>query len=126
MTVGYASGVIPRIPLNLVLLKGVHVLGFQFQDVARRRVRRNEAELRELLATGRAAPHIGAVYPAGRNRARAAPGRRREGRRQGADRRQLAGMRSAATDGVAITPQRNVSVALTEPASGGGGQRLGS
>ena len=29
VTVGYASGVIPRIPLNLVLLKGVHVLGFQ-------------------------------------------------------------------------------------------------
>ncbi|MGV0599721.1 NADPH:quinone oxidoreductase family protein, partial [Mycolicibacterium pulveris] len=33
VTVGYASGVIPRIPLNLVLVKGVHVLGFHFQDV---------------------------------------------------------------------------------------------
>ena len=30
VTVGYASGVIPRIPLNLVLLKGIHILGFQF------------------------------------------------------------------------------------------------
>ena len=39
VTVGYASGVIPRIPLNLVLVKGVHVLGFQFQDVAARRIR---------------------------------------------------------------------------------------
>ena len=57
VTVGYASGVIPRIPLNLVLVKGVHVLGFQFQDVP------NEDELRELLATGKVAPHIGAVYP---------------------------------------------------------------
>ena len=35
VTVGYASGVIPRIPLNLVLVKGIHVLGFQFQDVPR-------------------------------------------------------------------------------------------
>ncbi len=63
VTVGYASGVIPRIPLNLVLVKGVHVLGFQFQDVAPDEFDRNEAELRELLITGRATPHIGAVYP---------------------------------------------------------------
>ena len=34
VTVGYASGSVPRIPLNLVLLKGVHVLGFQFIDFA--------------------------------------------------------------------------------------------
>ena len=63
VTVGYASGVIPRIPLNLVLVKGVHVLGFQFQDVAADEFARNEAELGELLATGKVAPHIGAVYP---------------------------------------------------------------
>ncbi|MFY9918409.1 MAG: NADPH:quinone oxidoreductase family protein [Mycobacterium sp.] len=63
VTVGYASGVIPRIPLNLVLVKGAHVLGFQFQDVAPDEFDRNEAELRELLITGRATPHIGAVYP---------------------------------------------------------------
>lgn len=63
VTIGFASGVIPRIPLNLVLVKGVHVLGFQFQDVAPDEFDRNEAELRELLITGRATPHIGAVYP---------------------------------------------------------------
>jgi NADPH2:quinone reductase len=63
VTVGYASGVIPAIPLNLVLVKGVHVLGFQFRDVAPDEFARNEAELGEMLATGRAAPHIGAVYP---------------------------------------------------------------
>ena len=40
MTVGYASGTIPRIPLNLVLLKGVRVLGFQFRDFATHRARR--------------------------------------------------------------------------------------
>ena len=66
VTVGYASGVIPRIPLNLVLLKGVHVLGFQFIDFARHapdELRRNEAELVDLLAAGRVVPHIGATFP---------------------------------------------------------------
>ncbi len=63
VTIGYASGVIPRIPLNLVLVKGIHVMGFQFQDVPPDEFTRNEAELRELLATGAVRPHIGAVYP---------------------------------------------------------------
>lgn len=63
VTVGYASGVIPRIPLNLVLLKGVHVLGFHFQDVASDEFDRNESELRDMRASGRVTPHIGAVYP---------------------------------------------------------------
>ena len=63
VTIGYASGVIPRIPLNLVLVKGVTVLGFQFQDIPPDEFVRNEDELRELLATGTVSPHIGAVYP---------------------------------------------------------------
>lgn len=65
MTVGYASGVIPRIPLNLVLLKGAAILGFQFRDFALHApddCRRNEDELMELFVTHRIAPHIGAVY----------------------------------------------------------------
>ena len=33
VTVGFASGDIPRIPLNLVLVKGVTCSGFKFQDV---------------------------------------------------------------------------------------------
>jgi NADPH2:quinone reductase len=63
VTVGFASGVIPRVPLNLVLVKGVHVLGFQFQDVPPDEFNRNEDELRELLVSGRVRPHVGAVYP---------------------------------------------------------------
>jgi NADPH:quinone reductase len=63
VTIGYASGVIPAIPLNLVLVKGVHVLGFQFQDIAADEFARNEGELHELLISGTVAPHIGAVYP---------------------------------------------------------------
>lgn len=63
VTVGFASGVIPRIPLNLILVKGITVLGFQFQDVPAEEFARNESELRDLLVSGRIQPHIGAVYP---------------------------------------------------------------
>ena len=56
VTVGFASGVIPRIPLNLVLVKGVAVLGFQFQDVPADEFDRNEEELRDHLVSGRVLP----------------------------------------------------------------------
>jgi NADPH2:quinone reductase len=65
VTVGYASGTIPRIPLNLVLLKGVHVLGFQFASFAQHHpdeMVRNDRELLDLLVEGRAAPLIGATF----------------------------------------------------------------
>jgi NADPH2:quinone reductase len=65
VTVGYASGDIPRIPLNLVLLKGVHVLGFEFLGFATHagdELQRNEAELLELLVSHRVAPHVGATF----------------------------------------------------------------
>jgi NADPH2:quinone reductase len=65
VTVGYASGTIPRIPLNLVLLKGIRILGFQFRDFALHRpeeMARNDGELLDLLADGKAAPLIGAEF----------------------------------------------------------------
>ncbi|MGE2728743.1 NADPH:quinone oxidoreductase family protein [Mycolicibacterium vaccae] len=62
VTVGFASGTIPSIPLNLVLVKGVQIMGFQFADVPPDEFARNEAELAALLADGRVRPHIGAVY----------------------------------------------------------------
>jgi NADPH2:quinone reductase len=66
VTVGYASGEIPRIPLNLVLLKGVQILGFELGSFSTKlpdELARNEAELRELLAAGEVVPHVGAVFP---------------------------------------------------------------
>jgi NADPH:quinone reductase len=66
VTVGYASGDIPRIPLNLVLLKGIRVLGFEFLGYARHNpgeARRNEDELEALRASGAVVPHIGAAFP---------------------------------------------------------------
>jgi NADPH2:quinone reductase len=65
VTVGYAGGAIPRIPLNLVLLKGIRILGFQFRDFAMHQpedMARNDRELLDLLAEGRAAPLIGAEF----------------------------------------------------------------
>lgn len=63
VTIGFASGEIPRIPLNLVLIKGVTLQGFQFGDLAPDEFDRNEREFAELLAAGLIRPHIGAVYP---------------------------------------------------------------
>ncbi|HUR76957.1 MAG TPA: NADPH:quinone oxidoreductase family protein [Acidimicrobiales bacterium] len=65
VTVGYASGTIPRIPLNLVLLKGISIAGFEFLSFATQRpddLARNDAELLDHLAAGRAVPHIGARF----------------------------------------------------------------
>jgi NADPH2:quinone reductase len=65
VTVGYAAGEIPRIPLNLVLLKGAQIVGFQFRDFSANEpeeYQRGEAELMELFAAGKAAPHIGASF----------------------------------------------------------------
>jgi NADPH:quinone reductase len=65
VTVGYAAGSIPRVPLNLVLLKGSQILGFEFGSWARYRpeeMARNDGELVDLLVSGRAAPLIGATF----------------------------------------------------------------
>ncbi|KAA0120057.1 NADPH:quinone oxidoreductase family protein [Mycolicibacterium sp. P9-22] len=62
VTVGFASGSVPHIALNLVLVKGIQVMGFQFQDIPAGEFTRNETELRGLLASGAVAPHIGATY----------------------------------------------------------------
>lgn len=61
VTVGYAAGEIPKIPLNLVLLKGITIKGFEFRSFATKQpevAARNEAELLELMAAGIARPHI--------------------------------------------------------------------
>lgn len=63
VTIGFASGSVARIPLNLVLVKGIQVLGFQFQDIPADEFTRNETELRHLLASGTVAPLVGASYP---------------------------------------------------------------
>jgi NADPH2:quinone reductase len=66
VSVGFASGEIPRIPLNLVLLKGPVITGFTMRAWPRtgpEDVARDEAELWDLLATGKVTPHVGRPSP---------------------------------------------------------------
>jgi NADPH2:quinone reductase len=68
ITVGFASGEIPRIPLNLVLLKGVSIRGFEIRTFgvhAPDQSARDRAELNELFASGAIRPHVSSVYPMG-------------------------------------------------------------
>jgi NADPH2:quinone reductase len=66
VVVGFASGEIPRVPLNLVLLKGVTITAFEFRGFGEHHPELMAAatdELRGLLASGRIRPHISAVHP---------------------------------------------------------------
>lgn len=65
VVVGFAAGDIPRIPLNLVLLKGVHIMGFEvrtFPQVEPELYKRDMRELMEMLNDG-FKPLIGATFP---------------------------------------------------------------
>jgi NADPH:quinone reductase-like Zn-dependent oxidoreductase len=65
VTVGYASGEIPRIPLNLVLLKGVRVMGYEslaFRSNAPGLYKRDIQELWELFGSGHITPNVCATY----------------------------------------------------------------
>jgi NADPH2:quinone reductase len=64
--VGFASGEIPRIPLNLLLLKGAELRAFNlgpFMANEPDEMARNHRELLDLFFAGRLHPHIDAVYP---------------------------------------------------------------
>ncbi len=66
VTVGFASGEIPRIPLNLVLLKGVIIKGFEIRTFgvnAPDQALRDEQELLALVADGRLISRVSSVYP---------------------------------------------------------------
>jgi NADPH2:quinone reductase len=66
LVVGFAAGEIPRLPLNLVMLKGCDVLGVFWGDAIIREPenhRDNMAQLLAWVAEGRIVPHVHAVYP---------------------------------------------------------------
>jgi NADPH2:quinone reductase len=65
VTLGFAAGEIPRIPLNLVLLKGVVVMGMEIWGFSTHQSAdaiRDRSELMELLASGRLQPVVSATY----------------------------------------------------------------
>lgn len=66
LVIGFASGDIPKIPLNLVLLKGCQLVGVFWGDFIERNPdadNANTAQLLEWCAEGRIKPHIHGCYP---------------------------------------------------------------
>ncbi len=66
LVIGFATGDIPRIPLNLPLLKGCSIVGVFWGSFTEREPKRNQEHLQELLkwlAEGKLKPHISASYP---------------------------------------------------------------
>jgi len=66
LVIGFASGEIPKIPLNLVLLKITSIVGVFWGAYSQARPRENAANMAQLLswyAAGRLRPHVSATYP---------------------------------------------------------------
>jgi NADPH2:quinone reductase len=66
LVIGFASGTIPRMPLNLALLKGCDIVGVFWGEHTRREPDRHRASIAELLrlaAEGKIHPHIDEVLP---------------------------------------------------------------
>jgi NADPH2:quinone reductase len=66
LVIGFAGGEIPRVPLNLTLLKGCAIVGVFLGEFARRDPQANARNLGELLAwiaNGRLQPHVSGAYP---------------------------------------------------------------
>lgn len=66
VTLGYASGTIPAIPLNLVMLKDVCVRGMEIRTFSTgypEQSERDLAELSRMFADGTVRPYIGARFP---------------------------------------------------------------
>jgi NADPH2:quinone reductase len=71
LVIGFASGEIPKIALNLLLLKVVSLVGVFWGAFARAQPQRNAANMAELLAWythGRLRPHVSATFPLERYR----------------------------------------------------------
>jgi NADPH2:quinone reductase len=66
LVIGFAAGPIPKIPLNLVLLKGAQIVGVFWGSFTMREPGRHAANIQELMewyAAGKLKPRISATYP---------------------------------------------------------------
>src|SRR5580704_11936806 len=66
LVIGFAAGEIPKLPLNLVLLKGCDVRGVfwgQFTERFPEKHRANMAEVLQWASEGKLSAHVHAVYP---------------------------------------------------------------
>ena len=66
LVVGFAAGEIPKLPLNLALLKGASVVGVFWGDFARRQPKEFAQSVRQLghwYAEGKLKPHVSQTLP---------------------------------------------------------------
>jgi NADPH2:quinone reductase len=66
LVIGFAGGEIPKIPLNLPLLKGFSIVGVFWGNFTRKEPQKHAANVRELLgwiADGKLKPLVSAAYP---------------------------------------------------------------
>lgn len=66
LVVGFAAGEIPKIPLNLALLKGCQIVGVFWGAFVARNPKANQENLKELMGlfnSGKIKPHVSATYP---------------------------------------------------------------
>ncbi len=66
LVVGFAAGEIPKVPLNLTLLKGCSIVGVYWGAFTRKEPennKRNNEELLQFFVEGKVKPHIYATYP---------------------------------------------------------------
>ncbi len=66
LVIGFAGGAIPKIPLNLALLKGIEIIGVRAGEYARQEPAAGAAHLAaidDLAARGLLVPHIGMAVP---------------------------------------------------------------
>ncbi len=65
LVIGFANGEIPKLPLNLPLLKGASAVGVFWGDFIRREPAKHTAAMQELMrwhASGKIRPHVSATY----------------------------------------------------------------
>jgi NADPH2:quinone reductase len=66
LVVGFAAGDIPKLPLNLALLKGASIVGIFWGDFARREPKAFAESVRQLgkwHAEGKLKPHVSETFP---------------------------------------------------------------
>lgn len=66
LVVGFAAGDIPRVPLNLALLRGCSIVGVFWGSFVRREAERHRANVAEMVgwwSEGKLRPHTSASYP---------------------------------------------------------------
>jgi NADPH2:quinone reductase len=70
LVIGFAAGEIPRIPLNLPLLKGCSIVGVFYGAHAARQPEQTRANVQQLVAwwsEGKLRPHVSSTYPLDRS-----------------------------------------------------------